>query len=363
MTLNPSEANKRELAAAYDQKKKAQSGTGGRIVIEDLRLERVFVAAHKQYATEPLGRVRVRNDSVDDYKNLRCRSSSRSTWTFPVTREIPELKAKSTLEVPLNATFNNKVLGIDEDTRVLVVVTLAMADARDGAQEITQAMTLYGKNAIVWANSDMVGSFVTPRDDTLRNFVREAANRYAPPAQGALNRPLAQAATVFNTLSALGLRYQPDPNTPYSRVSADQVDYVQFPRETLRLKSGDCDDLSVLLAAAYENLGIETRAGRGAGPSLPHVPHRREGGRPRPDQPAGRAARDPRRRGLDPGRGDAGRHLVHRGLGRGRAQVPRSRRRRRMRRCVSLRQAWERYPPATLAPARAGGRGARPASA
>ena len=104
----------------------------------------------------------------------------------------------------------------------------------------------------------MIGSFVTPRDDTLRNFVREAANRYGPPPQGVLNRPLGQAATVFNTLSALGLRYQPDPNTPYSRVNADQVDYVQFPRETLRLKSGDCDDLSVLLAAAYENLGIES---------------------------------------------------------------------------------------------------------
>jgi tetratricopeptide (TPR) repeat protein len=174
-----------------------------------------------------------------------------------VTREIPELKAKSSVELPLHATFNNKVLGIDEDTRVQAVATLAMADARDGSQEVIQAMTLYGKNAIVWSNSDMVGSFVTPRDDTLRNFVREAANRYGAAAQGALNRPLAQAATLFNTFAALGLRYQPDPNTPYSRISADQVDYIQFPRETLRLKSGDCDDLSVLLAAAYENLGIE----------------------------------------------------------------------------------------------------------
>jgi tetratricopeptide (TPR) repeat protein len=63
---------------------------------------------------------------------------------------------------------------------------------------------------------------------------------------------------VYNILSAQGLRYQADPNSPFSRVAADQVDYVQFPRETLRLRSGDCDDLSVLLAAAYENLGIET---------------------------------------------------------------------------------------------------------
>lgn len=256
--LNPSDANKRELEGAYERKKKAQSGSGGRIALEGLRLERVFVSAHKQYATEPLGRVRVRNDSGEDYKNLKLSFFIKEYMDFPVTQEIPALKSKSSLELNLNATFNNKVLGIDEDTRVLVVLTLALADARDGSQEITQPMTLYGKNALVWSRSDMIGSFVTPRDDTLRNFVREAANRYSPPSQGVLNRPLSQAATVFNVLSALGLRYQPDPNTPYSRLSADQVDYVQFPRETLKLKSGDCDDLSVLLAASYENLGIES---------------------------------------------------------------------------------------------------------
>jgi len=257
VALNGNDANKRDLNAAYDRKKRAASGTSGRIAMEDLRLERVFVSAHKQYATEPLGRVKIRNDSGEDLKNLKLSFFIKEYMDFPVTKEIPELKAKSSQEMTLNATFNNKVLGIDEDTRVLVVATLAMADARDGSQEITQAMTLYGKNAIVWSNSDMIGSFVTPRDDTLRNFVREASNKYGV-SQSVLNRPLSQAATLFNTLSALGLRYQPDPNTPFSRLSAEQVDYIQFPRETLKLKSGDCDDLSVLLAAGFENLGIES---------------------------------------------------------------------------------------------------------
>jgi transglutaminase-like putative cysteine protease len=200
----------------------------------------------------------VRNDSADTYKKLRVSFFIKEYMDYPVTQDVDEVKPKTVIEVPLHATFNGKVLTIDEDTRVLAVVSLATSDSREGAQEITQAVTLYGKNAILWANGDMVGSFVTPRDDTLRNFVREATNRYAPPAQGALNQPLALASTVYNTLSAYGMRYQADPNTPYSRVAADQVDYVQFPRETLRLKSGDCDDLSVLLSAAYENLGIET---------------------------------------------------------------------------------------------------------
>ena len=255
---NPTEANRRSLDVAYELKKKAQTGTGARLVIEDLRLTRIFAAAHRQYATERLGQVRVRNDTGDDYRNLRLSFFIKDYMDFPVTREIPELKGKSSVELPLNATFNKKVLDIDEDTRVLAVVTLATADARDSSQEVTQSLTLYGKNAILWSNGDMVGSFVTPRDDTLRNFVRDAVNRYAPPPQAALNRQLALAATVYNTLTAYGVRYQVDPNTPYSRIGADQVDYVQFPRETLRLKSGDCDDLSVLLAAAYENLGIDT---------------------------------------------------------------------------------------------------------
>ena len=323
VALNPSDANRRELDTAYDRKKKALAGTGGRIVMEDLRLERMFVAAHKQYATEPLGRIRLRNDSAEDYQGLKLSFFIKEYMDFPVTREIAELKAKTFVEIPLNATFNRKVLDIDEDTRVLVITTLAMADARDGSQEVTQAMTLYGRNALVWANSDMIGSFITPRDDTLRNFVREAVNRYGTPAQAVLNRSLSQAATLFNTLGALGLRYQPDPNLPYSRLKADQVDYVQFPRETLRLKSGDCDDLSVLLAASLENLGIESALVEVPGHLFMMFRTGVKEARSRPDQHAGRAARDPRRRSVDPGGVHARRDVVQRSLGRRRSPLPR----------------------------------------
>jgi tetratricopeptide (TPR) repeat protein len=36
------------------------------------------------------------------------------------------------------------------------------------------------------------------------------------------------------------------------------VDYLQYPRDTLARKSGDCDDLSILFAASMENLAIGT---------------------------------------------------------------------------------------------------------
>jgi tetratricopeptide (TPR) repeat protein len=118
-------------------------------------------------------------------------------------------------------------------------------------------MTIYGKNAIVWSTPNMVGSFVTPKDDTLRDFVRQLINEYKPET-GPLNTQLVSAMTLFNALSAYGIRYIVDPSNAFSSLKDDQVDYVQFGRETLRVKSGDCDDLSVLLSAALENLGIET---------------------------------------------------------------------------------------------------------
>ncbi len=35
-------------------------------------------------------------------------------------------------------------------------------------------------------------------------------------------------------------------------------DYVQFPNETIKLKGGDCDDLSVCVSALFESVGIQT---------------------------------------------------------------------------------------------------------
>lgn len=258
--LGPSEANKLQLNAAYAEKKKSQEfrANAPRVVLEDLKLKRVFAAAYKQYATEPIGTVRLRNLGNTDHGNLKLSFYIKGYMDFADSRDLPLLKANSVLEVPLYAAFNDKVLSIEEDTRMQAEIKLVyIAGSQQDATDVTQSLTLYSKNAILWSNSNMVGSFVTPKEEALKGFVRQAVNQHVPDS-GPLNKNLVQAMVMFNAMSAHGLKYQADPNSPYSKVSQDQVDYVQFPRETLRLKSGDCDDLSVLLAAGLENLAIET---------------------------------------------------------------------------------------------------------
>jgi hypothetical protein len=55
--------------------------------------------------------------------------------------------------------------------------------------------------------------------------------------------------------------YVQDPINPYQVTSnkVDYVDYIQYPRETIQRRSGDCDDLVALYSAALESLGIPTR--------------------------------------------------------------------------------------------------------
>ena len=258
--LNPSDDNSQLLEAAYAEKKRSMEfgSNAPQLALRDLRLNKIFSAAYKQYGKKPVGYVNVQNIGAQNYSNLKLSFSVKGYMDFPTTREIPVLSAGTAIKVPLYATFNNKVLELDEDTGVQVKVAVSYTrDGRNDSINVTQPMTIYGKNAIVWGQPNMVGSFVTPKDDTLRDFVRQAFNENKPEAD-VINRSVLTAMTLFDVFTAYGIKYVVDPNTPYSKLSANSVDYVQFSRETLKFKSGDCDDLSVLMSTSLENLGVET---------------------------------------------------------------------------------------------------------
>lgn len=258
--LEPSQQNKLALDTAYAEQKRAIEfeKNAPKVIIKDLQLEPVFSAAYKQYVNKPVGRVTIVNGSDQDYANLKLRFSIKDYMDFPFTLDIPMLKANSAERLELNAIFNNRILEIDEDTGVQVEVAVNFATSNQAdAIRITKPVTIYGKNAIIWKDPNMVGAFVTPKDDVLRDFVRQSLNENKPKAE-AVDRSLLTAMTLFDIFGAHGINYVADPNSPYSELTESTVDYVQFSRETLKLKSGDCDDLSVLLSASLENLGIET---------------------------------------------------------------------------------------------------------
>jgi tetratricopeptide (TPR) repeat protein/sugar lactone lactonase YvrE len=258
--LEPSVEHRAILNVAFAEKKKSLEfkSNAPQLVLSDLNLQTVFSAAYKKYLEQPIGTVVLKNVASTDYGNLKLSFQIKEFMDFPSTIDIASIVGNETRKINIKATFNNRILEVDEDTGVQVEVKLTYL--RDGRKDdiiMTQPMTIYGKNAIVWGDPAMVGSFVTPKDDTLRDYVRQVVNEFQPDV-GPLNEKLVSAMAYFSSLTVSGTNYIIDPNTPFTELRDDQIDYVQFPRETLRLKSGDCDDLSVLISAGLENLGIKT---------------------------------------------------------------------------------------------------------
>jgi tetratricopeptide (TPR) repeat protein len=90
-------------------------------------------------------------------------------------------------------------------------------------------------------------------------FAKSVTGMLAGQPTGEINRKLLKAAILHEALAAYGLGYETDPYSNYaSAKDGDVLDFLQFPRQTLEYKSGDCDDLSILYCALLESVGVET---------------------------------------------------------------------------------------------------------
>ncbi|HEB11536.1 MAG TPA: tetratricopeptide repeat protein [Spirochaetales bacterium] len=75
-----------------------------------------------------------------------------------------------------------------------------------------------------------------------------------------LSRKFQRAARICDGLGTYGIEYIEDPDSPVSEIMGrtEVVDTVRFPRKTLFIHSGDCDDTTALLASLMESAGIQT---------------------------------------------------------------------------------------------------------
>lgn len=217
----------------------------------------IFSNNYKSYEKDPIGTVRVTNNTIDPISRLKISFMIKEFMDYPTEREIENLKPNETVEVPIFALFNNKLLDMTENSALQGELKIIHYEGGEMITYTSNApVMLYEKHALTWNIRDKVGTFVTPRDPIVLEFARDVARQYT---EGSSD-PVMYARSVFDAMSTMGMRYMPDPSNPYQAVSekADQIDYVQYPRETLSRRTGDCDDLVTLYSAALESLGIQT---------------------------------------------------------------------------------------------------------
>ncbi len=225
-----------------------------------VELGEIFSSAYKYYESHPIGKVIIRNNSENAFSSAKLSFSIKDYMDYPSEIQLQDIASNQELILDLKPVFSNKILEVTENTPIQSELALTYYIAGE-ARSVTRSfpITLYERHAMVWDQKAKLGAFVTPKDPPVVEFSRSVVQQYVDSYPN-LHSSLVYARGIYGALGVLGLNYIVDPTSPFQQFSenATSVDYIQYPRDTLSRKSGDCDDLSVLFAACMENLGIGT---------------------------------------------------------------------------------------------------------
>lgn len=230
--------------------------------IEVVKLRDIFSNTYKLYEQEGVGLVKLTNYTNKTIENIKVSFLLNNFMDFPTEVKISKLLPGQSDEVTLKAVFNNNILTITEDSSIQAVVEASyFQDGKKVAFSKNPTVTVYDKHRMTWDEHDRVASFVTPKDTPVMDFARSIATQFSETKDESQ-----LAAALFDAMGVMGLTYILNPINPYqvslakteTTLKTDTVDYVQYPRETLERKSGDCVDLVTFYSSALESMGIPT---------------------------------------------------------------------------------------------------------
>lgn len=233
------------------------------------KLDYIFSANYKQHSPlsekkKPIGVVTVQNNTDSDFSGVMLSFFSSEIMESPSSNDVGDVKAGSKVEVPVYATFSNRVLNITEDTPIQCKMTLTYyKDGEEKTYTMNKPMKILSRDAIVWDNTARLANFITVKDTPVVEFkaFAQGEKKNLGDAGANISEKLLTGLLIWEALGDQGVGYQADPVNSYAAVKSTQglmLDTVQFPRKTLKLKSGDCDDLTALFATLYEGSGLHT---------------------------------------------------------------------------------------------------------
>ena len=222
----------------------------------------MFPVFHKYYDDHPIGTAVLHNQERRPVTDITLTVYLKQYMDAPKECRAPkELKAGETATVELFGLFTDKVLDITEATKTAAEITLEYRLKGQWYRESRQeTVRLYDRNAMSWDDDRKAAAFVAAKDPSVLRFAKTAAGAVDADGSWTLNANIQKAMGIHEALTLYGMRYVVDPKTPYAELSEKKtsVDFLQFPRQTLEYRAGDCDDLSILYAALLESVGIKT---------------------------------------------------------------------------------------------------------
>ena len=235
---------------------------GSQVRLGKPKLDDLYPSLYKSYGSHPFGSVQAENigerpleATIGVYVPDLMSAPSESTFT---------LDPKNWTKIPLFALLAPKAMSQVTSREVLVRVTSTYKGTRYlRTDKVSARCWAFAPGELSWEQGVApAAAFITANDPEVAAFTSRAWRVLAlESARSFPTTNLGIIAAILDALSTVGVTYKPDPDNSYSRLSETPraVDVVQYPRETLAKGTGDCDDISVLVAALLQNAGIRTK--------------------------------------------------------------------------------------------------------
>ncbi|HTY37730.1 MAG TPA: hypothetical protein VMH23_11495 [Bacteroidota bacterium] len=213
-------------------------------------LSEVYPSSYQVLAYRPLGKARVKNISS---KPISAKVSFFVDQYMDAPTETPRpvyIEPNAEADVPFYAIFNDAIRFVPSMVFRAADVFVKASPAEDYDDKSQTRVIIRGRND--WDGDALsLRYFLTPEDPDIMRFSRAvmSQNKDSLAAAAKQMEKFKSARLLFNEFASR-LTYVNDP-----RASKDRV---QFPSETLALRGGDCDDMTVCYSSLLWSVGINT---------------------------------------------------------------------------------------------------------
>lgn len=223
--------------------------------------ESVFPLMYSIYKENPIGTITIDNDETAEIRNvvIKFRSENYTVSEYECGK-IKMIRKHKSAEVPLFADFSETILQFSEAGKIsgeIVVEYEILGDKRIAISPVT--IPVYNRNQVRWFDPAAIASFISSKSTEVMEFSKNLVGIARNHLRTGLNRNMQFAMYLEEGIRIAGIRCETSPDTPYDsyHIDPDELDYIQYPYQTLTYKSGDKDDVGVLFMAMLESVGIK----------------------------------------------------------------------------------------------------------
>ncbi len=226
-------------------------------VIQD---ESVFPLLYTIYKENPFGTIIIENNETAEIRNVEVRFRAEGYTASDIEcGKVSQIRKHRSAELSLYADFTDAILQFSEAGKVsgeLVVSYELLGKKLTAVSQVT--IPVYNRNQVRWTDPAVIASYISTSSQEVLEYSKYLVGIARSHLRSGLNRNMQFAMYVNEGMRLGGIRCVPDSDTPYNKthLNSEELDYLQYPYQTIAYKTGDKDDVGVLFMALLESVGI-----------------------------------------------------------------------------------------------------------